>query len=481
MGNHVDGRYVSKDYVVWGSLIELTDQKTIWEALDKRVRTSIRKGERLGVTIRPLDLAGDDLEVMRAITPNDDDIPSQFEARHHAFIALDAVTGVRLGWILLAGIPGTQKVFLLCHASTPEGKERQAPNLLLWHVIKHYTPGPYRFLDVGGSYRASLQYYFQGFRQHTYPLVMRPLDVPFRIGIEPFDAAHYGEPLGDPSQGKAWLTELFGTEVFTTLPTVAIARMVCIRELKELGTLSEEGELLCVFGAKSPLDPERCLSSFESIVACTRTFSERVKAIYVLRTQSMADQEWEQWQTTAKEHNLPLIEDCSYVWGSEGIGVSERRIYSATAFLGLPFGGYIVGMQIPHTRLWQLHGASDPGKEEEIYAMTAAQAEPFSQIRERRHALLARYTENLRSILSTRSLPTDSCPYGFEPTFHTPEQARSVALFVHRFGIEVAPTTDPCTVLFPCHQAMSTRQVDYISGAIIANFREGCGVPGIRC
>ena len=48
-------KYISKDFVITGSLIELTDPETIWNALDKRVRTSVRKGETMGVVIRPFD------------------------------------------------------------------------------------------------------------------------------------------------------------------------------------------------------------------------------------------------------------------------------------------------------------------------------------------------------------------------------------------------------------------------------------------
>ncbi len=481
MGTQAAGRYISKDYVVWGSLIELTDIDTVWQALDKRVRTSVRKGERLGVHIRPLDFQSDDLEAMRAITPNDDDIPAQFEPRHHAFIAVDEATQVKLGWILLAGIPGTSKVFLLCHASTKEGKERQTPNLLLWHVIKYFTPGPYRYLDVGGSYRFSLQRYFQGFRQYTYPLVMRPLDIPFRIGLEPFDLAAYGQPLGDPEVGSAWLAETLGTQSFTTLPTPVLARTVCIRELVESGCFADGGELLCIFGAESPLDPETSLESVKALVPCTLSPSDRVKAIYVLRTSAMSESDWSSWQVFAKERRIPLIEDCTYVWGSEGVGAGDFQIYAAGTPFTLPFGAFLVGTQIPHERLWKVHGASDPGKEEEIYAMLAAQSQQLAQIRVYRQLLRARYEENLRSVVTSVTLPIEACPYGFFAKFHTAEQASTVAAFVRRFGVEVGVTTNSTTLIFPCHQGMTIRHVDYISGAIIANFREGCGVPGIRC
>ncbi len=164
--------YRTKDFVQWGSLIDLADADAAWLAFDKRVRTSVRKGEGMGVAIRPY--RPEDLPVVTPFTPNADDIPAVWENRHHAYIAEAKDTGEVLGWILLAGVVGTKKLFMLCHASTPEGKRRQTPNMLVWHAVRTWAGGAYRYFDVGVSYRSSLQEYFQGFRQLAYPMVMSP-------------------------------------------------------------------------------------------------------------------------------------------------------------------------------------------------------------------------------------------------------------------------------------------------------------------
>ncbi|MBU1349036.1 hypothetical protein KJ781_03130, partial [Patescibacteria group bacterium] len=234
--------YVSKDYVIRGNLIDLMDDQAAWDAVDKRVRTSVRKGRRMGVRIRPFDTTTEELDVLRSFTPNDDDIPAVFEDRHHAYVAIAEDTGERLGWILLAGVG--RKLFMLCHASTPEGKRRQTPNLLLWHAISTWCGGPYLTLDVGASYRPSLQVYFRGFRQRPYPMVMKPADFPMDLRITPFDTASYGLEPRDPKEGRRILGHLFGTDVFTVVPRAMYAIAACLREYRELGRLSEDDEVL---------------------------------------------------------------------------------------------------------------------------------------------------------------------------------------------------------------------------------------------
>src|SRR3989344_1568159 len=229
-------KYISKDYVVRGNLLDLTSADNAWDALDKRVRTSVRKGEGMGVTIRPFDGSAEELAAVRTFTPNDDDIPAQFEDRHHAYIAIADDTGERLGWILLAGVGS--KLFMLCHASTPAGKDRQTPNLLLWHAVKTWVGRDYRWLDVGGSYRPSLQKYFEGFRQAEYPLIMKPPELPIDLRITPFDTEAYGVALGDPDKGHQILADAFGTDEFTIFPRAMYAIAACLREYRDQGRLT---------------------------------------------------------------------------------------------------------------------------------------------------------------------------------------------------------------------------------------------------
>lgn len=480
MGYAPAGRYVSKDYVIRGSLIELSDREKIWQALDKRVRTSIRKGERSGVLIKTMQLPSDDLEAMRSITPNDDDIPEVFEERHQAYIAIEQGTGERLGWILLAGITGTQKIFMLCHASTKAGKDRQTPNLLLWHAINKLIDSPYRYFDVGASYRASLQKYFEGFRQYTYPLVMRPLDVAFHLSTEPFTVASFGEERGDSHQGQKILQALFETNQYTTVPTLALARKVAIKEYGEKYGWTPDDELLCIIDEPNPFTIETIFAEGSISIPCRFEPSEKTRAIYWLPSpSSLAD--GKKWKMLATERAIPLIVDASRVAGSEGIERGELTLYSASALFPVPFGAFIVGLHVSHERLWKMHGASDPGKEEEVHRMLAAQEPSIKEIREVRLRLADRYRENLRSVVSLPPIPEGCCLDMLPITLHTEIQAKTVKECINRFGIEAYHKKGSRVLFVPCHQALTERHVDYISGAILANYREGCGVPGIRC
>ncbi len=69
-------------------------------------------------------------------------------------------------------------------------------------------------------------------------------------------------------------------------------------------------------------------------------------------------------------------------------------------------------------------------------------------------------------------------PYAYAAKMKDADEAERVAEFVRRFGVEVRVLHEHSALVLPCHQRMTERHVDYVSGAILANDREGCGVPG---
>lgn len=472
--------YTTKDFVQWGALIDLSDAEKAFSAFDKRVRTSVRKGEKMGVRIRPFTTQ--DLNAVTAFTPNDDDIPATFEERHWAAVAEAEDTGEMLGWILLAGIPGTPKLFMLCHASTEEGKRRQSPNLLLNHAIRHWAGKEYRYLDVGTSYRASLQDYFQGYRQLTYPLVMAPPALPLDLRITPFDTAAYGVALGSATEGRKRLVEAFGTEDFTVFPRATYAIAAVLREYRDQGRLAADDEVLITTTTDTPHISSHVTQPIEQVCKWSQTVSEKTNVVFLIHEFGFPHPDTKKWRAFCDERKIPLVEDCAYGWGSAGVGtVGDVRIYSATKLLPVQFGGFLVGMTIPFERMWNVHAASDLGKEEETLASVAAHWQSFDAIREYRQRLWNRYVENLKSVAHPFfELHPDVLPYVFLLKVKDEETMKSVSAFVRRFGIEAGNWYHHATVFLPCHQRMTERHVDFISGAVMANFREGCGVPGMQ-
>lgn len=471
--------YNAKDRLIEGSLVSLTDIEAIWDALEKGVRTSIRKGEKMGVTIRPYDGSPEELAALAAFTPNDDDIPVVWEDRHHAYVAVADDTNERLGWIMLAGVPGTSKLFMLCHASTPEGKQRQTPNMLIWHAFKTWAGKEYAWFDVGASYRATLQRYFSHFRQHSYPMVMKPAEYPIDVRVTPFDTQAFGILPGDPEVGRKILTEQFGTDEFTVFPRAMYAIAAVLREYRDQGKLTADDEVLVATTTDTPYVSSCVSSAIEAVCAWSQVPSDKTKAVFLIHEFGFPNPRAAEWRKFCDERSIPLIEDLAYGWGSEGTGTwGDVRIYSATKLLPVQFGGFLVGMKISDERMWHVHGASDNGKEQEILGLVAAHWQPLDQIRFARHQMWERYKKNLSCIAEPYfDLPSGVIPGAFILKMKDEDEMRRVGAFVRRFGVEVGNWYHHSAIFLPCHQRMTERHVDYVSGAILANYRENCGIP----
>ncbi len=471
--------YLSKDYIITGSLVDLSNPEQAWKDLDKDIRTSIRKGRGMGVFIRPFDGSPEELESVRAFTPNKEDIPLEWLDKHHAYVAIAEDTGERLAWILLVEILGTKKLFMLCHASTQEGKRRQTPNLLIWHAIETWARGPYRYLDIGASYRHSLQTYFSGWRRQGYPMIMRPPELGLDLRITPFDSAAYGFPLGDPNRGRQRFAEKVGTDDFTAFPRALFAIEACLCELQLEGRLSSESEVCITTTTDTPYISSHVTRPIEAVCGWSRTPSEKTAAVFLIHEFGFPHPEVEDWRRFCDERHIPLIEDLAYAWGTAGTGLwGDYRIYSATKALSVPFGGFLVGRRISQDRLWDVHGSSDLQKEEQVLSLIDTWWQPGDEIRAQRQKIWKRYEQNLDSVSDPfMALSLEVMPGAYLAKMKDEEEMKRVSAFVRRFGIEVGNWYHHAAIFLPCHQRMQDRHVDYICGAILACYREGCGVP----
>ncbi len=471
--------YTSKDYVLQGSLITLSDETTVWESLPTRVRTSVRKGERSGVRIRDF-VPEKDLGIVKPFTPNADDIPSVFETRHCGFVAEAEDTGEVLGWVLTAGVG--RKNFLLCHASTPAGKKRETPNLLLWQAIKS-SFGNYSYFDIGVSYRPSLQFYFRGYAQQDYPMVMRPTDLPIDLRITPFDTAAYGIDPGPPEPGRDLFTKIVGTDEWTFFPRAMFAIAGALMEYRDQGRLSSDDEVLISTTTGTPYISSCVTRAIESVCKWSQTPSDKTHAVFLIHEFGFPNPHAAEMRAFCDARGIPLIEDLAYGWGSEGAGMwGDVKIISFTKLLPLQYGGALVGMKIPPERHWKILRSSDPAKGDEVFGLLPKVWQPLAEIRGARQNVWNMYAGRLAQVVAPWSeLAPSVLPGAFIAKLENEDEMQRVSAFVKPFGIEVGNWYHHASIFLPCHQRMTRRHVDYVSGAILANYREGCGIPGIRC
>lgn len=469
--------YISKDFVIHGSEIDIRRSlDDIWDGLDKRVRTSIRKGQKLAVQIRPYAEA--DLGMVRAITPNDDDIPALFTSRYHSYLA-ETVEGVFLGWILFVEIPYTKRVFMLCHASTLEGKKLQAPNLLLWHALSSAKELGFFYFDVGASYRPTLQAYFSGYREQSYPLILRAPELPIDLRITPFDTTAYGEELGTEEAGRAFVSSLVSGEDWTFVPRGAFAIEVCLRELRDRGHLTEQDEVCVATTTDTPYISSCVTQAIERVCRWSQAVSERTRAVLLIHEFGFLNPRAAEWKDFCVRLGIPLIEDMAYGLGSEGVGTwGDYKILSFTKTFPVPFGGALAGMHVSHERLWKVHGCSDVGKERDVLRYLA-RAESLEAIRLKRQEIWRLYEKHISTIGAAYfSLNEGVLPGAFLLSVGNESLAKEISSFINDFGVEVGSWYHHGALFLPCHQRMTERHVEYVCGVIRACYREGCGIPG---
>jgi len=108
--------------------------------------------------------------------------------------------------------------------------------------------------------------------------------------------------------------------------------------------------------------------------------------------------------------------------------------------------------------------------------------QPLPEIRATRQEIWKMYADRLAQVIDPwMAIEPGVMPGAFIAKLENEDEMRRVSAFVKRFGIEVGNWYHHASIFLPCHQRMTRRHVDYVSGAILANYREGCGIPGIRC
>jgi hypothetical protein len=472
--------YVSKDFAIRGSAIPLDSKEAAWETIDGRMRTAVRKGEKSGAVIRKAKGTEEDVATFRDFCLNPDDIPPlPLGDRHHLYLA--EKDGKVIAAILLAAVK--DKLFLLCHASVPEAKELEIPSLLMWHVIQEFAgTGAFRILDVGASYRPSLQKYFSGWGVTDYPMIMRPPELHPTVMITPFDTACIGvEPLENGEEiSRAALDKKAGGKPWTFFPRATYAIFAIVKDLAETGGWKKDDEVFVTTTTDGHYVSSCVSSAIEQTATMGRALGPKTKAIFLIHEFGFIHPKLAEMRAKADELGIPLIEDCAYGYNTAGCGVTgDYVIYSFTKEFPVQHGGILVGKNYPHKELWDRFGCSDQGKESYCLRMLSpwigadAQAESMKQ-RAANYAYYASIFGQARTFFPWKD-GTDPGVYAL--TIGTEEEMQEVSAFVRRFGIECGNYWKNGAIMLPVHQRMGRGHLDYVAGAVMATEREWCGVP----
>ena len=470
-------RYISKDFLIEGSVLRLDDAKKAWDALDGRMRTAVRKAQKSNVAIQRQAGTQQQLAAFRTICLNPDDIPRNWSDRYQLFAAMQNDT-------LIAGIIWVdigKKLFMLCHASTPAAKKLNIPSLLIWHVAEQCAGKQWTHLDVGASYRSSLQNFFTGWRSHAYPILMSPPELKPDIRLTPFHTAAL-TGLGDvhdsaQAHTHTALSKKWPNRPLTFFPRAMYGIFALIRHLKE-HDVHRRTDVYVTTTTDTHYVSSCVTSAIEQSATVKRKMTDNTFAIFAIHEFGFPHPRLAELRRMADERNIPLIEDCAYGWNTHGIGtVGDFAIYSLTKAFPIQFGGYVVGHSFSHQELWTKYGCSDEGKQRWTECALARWIDAQESNTAKRRSNYAYFESIFGDSQTFFPLPKEAEPGAYLLRCRDEESMNTTSAFVRGFGIECGNYWKNSAIILPAHQELSTAHLEYIAGSVLATQREWCGVP----
>lgn len=468
--------YYSKDYVIEGSFLRLDDKEKAWEEIDGRMRTAIRKAQKSDVEIKKVKGTPEEMKAFCEFCLNPDDLPEAITDRYHVYFAY-------LKEELIAGIVLVEvgnKLFMLCHASTDIAKKNEIPSLLIWHMVEEFSGGKYPRLDIGASFRHSLQKFFSGWRTEGYPMIMKSPELAPSLMLTPFDTQSLGEPI--PEQAgqivQSHLAQKFASKPYTFFPRAMYAIYSLIKFLCDEEKINRDGTVYITTTTDTHFVSSCVTSAIEQTMPWEREMSEKTAAIFAIHEFGFPHPRLEELRAEAAKRNILLIEDCAYAWSTEGTGhLGDYAIYSLTKRFPLQFGGYLVGHEFSDRELWDNFGCSDRGKREYTEARLASWLQTEQADMERRRSNYEWYANLFGKDRTYFDLPEGVEPGAFILDTETEERMEEVGNFVRNFGIECGNYWQNHAIILPVHQRLQPGHLEYIAGSVLATEREWCGVP----
>jgi hypothetical protein len=468
--------YVSKDFPVEGSFLRLDDKEKAWNEIDGRMRTAIRKARQSNATVKKVANTKANVEKFVHFCLNPDDIPATLTDRYHLYLGeldkkvIAAILVVEVG----------NKLFMLCHASVPEAKKINLPSLLIWTVVEEFTGSKFRVLDIGTSYRASLQTFFSGWRTQPYPMIMQPPELKPSLLLTPFDTAAMGTPLPADAEAisRKAMDALTGRKPWTFFPRAMYGLFTIIKSLKNDGKIGPKGTVWVTTTTETHYVSSCVTSAIEQTCPVTRKLTSSTAAILAIHEFGFPHPKLEELRKIADERKIPLIEDCAYSLGTTGTGTTgDYVLYSLTKAFPVQFGGIIVGRNFTHEELWKGYGCSDKGKEEYTLRMLAPWIGTIENSKTKRREAYQWYESIFGADRTFFPLTGNVNPGAFVLKMADEKTMEETSAFVRRFGTECGNYWKNGAIILPVHQRLEAAHREYIAGSVLATEREWCGVP----
>lgn len=462
-------KYTSKDFVIRGALLRLSPEEA-WDQINKRARTAIRKARTYNPRITKMQGTADEIRQFYPFCPNNHDLPEKLLPNQHMYFAY-------LENKLAGGIVVTElgdRLYLHFHAATEEGKKHNIPSLLLWHIVEEFQNSRFTHLDVGASYRPSLQNYFQSFANSTYPVIMHPPEYTPKIMINPLENDHaqfYHFQENNSGLGAKLLSEHFGGREYTFFPRGMYAIYALFKWMQLEGKLDHNDEVAILTTTESPYISSCVTSAIEEVCTWSRELNGKTKVIFVIHEFGFPHQRLQEFRKIADARGIPLVEDCAYSWGTEGTGtVGDYVIYSLTKIFPVPYGGLLVGKHFDHEYLWKNFGSSDRSKETMALGALARYLTLLPEFREMRRKNYNVYVDLFGENRAYFGKLADGVSPGvFMLKRESEEDMQETSKFVSEFGIECGNYWKNSAIFLPVHQNITPAKLEYIAASVFGS------------
>lgn len=461
-------KYHGKDIVHTGSNLSLNPQLA-WKKLNKTTKKKIRRAQRLkDLKIYKAKGTKEDMNKFRAIWFNPKDSSLQEDLKKDEIIYFAELNSEIIGGMILT--PSAHNLYLHHLGTNEMGKNNNIAFILLWNAVEDLKDSKFINIDIGVSFRETLQNFFQNWQTSSYPVIFEAPFIRPTINTTPFENKSMNFKANQNKINEIDDTiKTYFNDNFTYFPNETYAIIALLKDLK-LNRTSE----IAVFKTFQNNSIEKTISTpIESLCNWKPKVTPNTKAILIIHEFGFPHPKTQELQALSKKLKIPLIEDCSWSLTSKINGIEigkfgDYAIYSLPKIFPMQYGAILKGKKINDKEMWDKFQSFDLYKREITRRYLAhywPKLKSSQTTRRSNWKYLNKLFEN-EGFKKFNKLENDISPGGY--IIESPYTKGWHKKLID-FNIESYQYFKNC-IIIPTHQNLNKPQLDYIFAVIKGGF-----------
>lgn len=453
--------YHGKDIVHEGSLLKI-DPDYSWNRITSKIRNKIRQAQKLEVDIKKVRGTAQDIQDFRTVwfDPEDETIPKTLDEDEVMYMAY--IKGELVGGLILT--PSSPTVLYMHNlGSNDSGKRQNIPALLLWNAVQDLHGTRWKYIDVGVSFRPTLNSFFKSWKADSYPIIFAPPYIKPDIRLAPFNSSKiivYSEDIVKIEPG--YMQKYFG-EQHTILPSATSCLQAILKHIN-----INKNDTIAVYGSLSGNQymDKATIGLINNVSKVASSIEPTTKAVIVVHEFGFPYQDIHTLKKLCEQKNIPMIEDCTWGYGSSfnehtKIGdVGDFAIFSLPHILPMQYGGVLKGLRISDEENWTMYKTLDFFKRELIYTALGRylpNIEEYNLAKIHNYKLLENYFR--REGYEVRTLLPGTIPGAFLVKMDNYAQVHERYT---EFGVETIKLESEGSLCLPVNQSLQEGELKYI-------------------